>query len=61
VVGDIIAIKYFGTVDAVAFVSVITFGSGILLGYYFLNRHMKLSLKGILTGGWLALKKVAGK
>lgn len=52
VVGDIIAIKWTNSVSAVAFVSILTFGSGIVFGYAFLKKHMEYSFKAIFTKGW---------
>jgi O-antigen/teichoic acid export membrane protein len=60
VVGDIVAIQFFGTVASVAFISVLTFGSGILVGYWFLGKYMAFSFKGILNSGWQNLACMVG-
>lgn len=61
IVGDLVAIYYFGTAASVAAVSVITFGSGILLGYWLLARHMKFSFNGIVKSGWQSVIKLVAR
>ncbi|MDL5049879.1 oligosaccharide flippase family protein [Oscillatoria amoena NRMC-F 0135] len=63
IVGDFAAIYLFpnAPVAAVAGISVITFGSGVLLGYSFLGKHMKFSFSGIISSGWQQITSLAGK
>lgn len=51
VVGDVIAIKVFGSVTGVAMVSIITYGSGIVFGYYFLRNKLPFRPLRILQSG----------
>lgn len=62
VVGDILVLKWFPEtpVAAVAAVSVVTFGSGVLVGYWMLGRYLKFSFGGIIRSGWGELTKFAG-
>lgn len=62
VVGDVAVIKWFpqSPVAAVAAVSVITFGSGVLVGYWFLGKHIKFTFAGILRSGWQSIAAMAG-
>lgn len=62
VVGDFVVIELFpdAPVAAVAAVSVITFGSGIVVGYWFLRKYIKFSFKGIISSGWQNLTAMAG-
>lgn len=62
VVGDIAVIKWFpgSPVAAVAAISVITFGSGVLVGYWFLSKHIKFTFAGIISSGWQSLTAMAG-
>lgn len=62
IIGDFVVIELFPEtpVAAVAAVSVITFGSGILLGYWFLRKHMTFSFAGIIKSGWTNLTALAG-
>lgn len=55
VVGDVIAIKVFGSVTGVAMVSIITYGSGIVFGYYFLRNKLPFRPIRILVSGFLGL------
>lgn len=54
IIGDFAAIELFpeSPVAAVAAVSVITFGSGVVLGYWLLRKHMAFSFTGIIRSGW---------
>jgi len=62
IIGDFIVIELFPDkpVAAVAAVSVATFGSGIVLGYWFLRKHMVFSFAGIIKSGWNNLAALAG-
>jgi O-antigen/teichoic acid export membrane protein len=62
IIGDFVVIELFPDtpVAAVAAVSVVTFGSGIILGYWFLRKHMKFSFGGIIKSGWVNLIALAG-
>lgn len=63
IAGDFAAIYLFpnAPVAAVAGISVLTFGSGVLLGYRFLGKHMKFSFSGIISSGWQQITSLAGK
>lgn len=63
IAGDFAAIYLFpnAPVAAVAGISVLTFGSGVLLGYRFLGKHMKFSFSGIINSGWQQITSLAGK
>ncbi len=61
VIGDIIAIKWTNSVSAVAFVSILTFGSGIVFGYAFLKKHLEYSFKAIFSKGWKELLRLKAK
>ncbi len=55
ILGDIIVIKLTGNVYYVAIVSIFTYGSGILFGYYFLRRELPFRPKQIFSKGLAAL------
>ncbi len=58
VVGDLIAIKVFNSVLGVALVSIITYGSGIVFGYYFLRNTLPFRPMRILKSGFFELINV---
>lgn len=62
IVGDFVVIELFpnSPVAAVAAVSVVTFGSGVVLGYWFLRKHMTFSFSGIIKSGWQNLTAMVG-
>jgi O-antigen/teichoic acid export membrane protein len=49
---DYLGIYLFGNLESVAFASTLTFLSGMLFGYYQLNKHLGLNFKNILVFGW---------
>ncbi|PMB36886.1 hypothetical protein CEN47_08175, partial [Fischerella thermalis CCMEE 5319] len=51
VLGDVVAIKVFKSVTGVALVSIFTYGSGILFGYYFLGNKIKFRPLSMLYSG----------
>lgn len=51
VAGDMIVIQLFGSLNAVAAVSIITFSSGVVFGLIFLKKMLKFSVKRILSSG----------
>lgn len=50
--GDWIVLHMGGGIREVAAVSVLTFGSGIALGYFFLRDKLRFSFIGIISDGW---------
>lgn len=63
VIGDFAAIYLFPSapVAAVAAISVVTFGSGVVLGYYLLGKHLKFSFLGIISKGINGVSSLAGQ
>jgi len=51
-VGDWVVLRLGGGIREVAAVSVLTFGSGIAFGYFFLKDKLQFSLFGIVADGW---------
>jgi hypothetical protein len=58
VLGDVVAIKVFKSVTGVALVSIFTYGSGILFGYYFLGNKIKFRPLSMLYSGFGELIKL---
>lgn len=56
IAGDVLVIKWTGTVFPVAVVSIITFTTGVLLGMVFLRKYIDFSYKNILYKGAGELK-----
>lgn len=52
VVGDIIAISYFGTLQSVAIVSSLTFLTGFLFGFFMIKKHIDISLTNVFVYGF---------
>ncbi|MFY8020009.1 MAG: oligosaccharide flippase family protein [Bacteroidia bacterium] len=49
---DYLGIYLFGNLESVAFASTLTFLSGMLFGYYQLNKHLGLNFRNIIVNGW---------
>lgn len=58
VIGDLVAIFVFHSLEMVAVASVLFTLLGVILGYYYLNREVKLHFKSIFTEGYLFYKSV---
>jgi len=56
VIGDIVAIFLFHSLELVAVASVLFTLLGVILGYYYLNREIRLSFQGIFTEGFAFYK-----
>lgn len=56
ITGDYIGISLFGNLESVAFVSTVTFLSGMAFGYYQLNIHLGIRLENVMKFGWHELK-----
>lgn len=54
--GDLAGIAIFKNVYGVAFASFFTLLSGILFGYYHLNKHLRVPLNDVLSLGWYEMK-----
>ncbi len=52
VVGDCIGILIFGNLEAVAFVSTLTFLAGVVFGYYHLKKHLGIRIRNVFIYGW---------
>jgi len=50
VIGDLIALQFFQSVTAVAFVSIFTFGSGVVLGFYMVGKRLPIT-------GWQVIRE----
>ncbi len=51
IIGDVLVLQYSENLVWVAFISIITFGTGILFGVIFLRRHISLHFRNILQKG----------
>lgn len=58
IVGDIIAVFIFKSLEAVAFVTVGFTFIGIVIGYWYLNKEVDLEFKHIFAGGWQFFRKI---
>ncbi len=58
IIGDLIVLSFGGGIAEVAAVSVGTFGSGIVLGYYFLRDKIQFSFSGIMSDGWTEVARI---
>lgn len=56
IIGDYIGISLFGNLESVAFVSTVTFLSGMAFGYYQLKIHLGIRLENVMKFGWEELK-----
>lgn len=61
IIGDLIAVFVFKSLEAVAIGSVIFTVFGVWLGYYFLNKHLGLDQKKIFSCGLIFYKKLYKK
>ena len=61
VVGDLMALSLGGGITEVAAVSVLTFGSGIGLGYFFLRDKIRFSFLGIVSDGWNEVARIGNR
>jgi O-antigen/teichoic acid export membrane protein len=52
VVGDCIGILIFGNLEAVAFVSTLSFLTGVFFGYYHLKKHLGIRIRNVFYYGW---------
>ncbi|GAB3939546.1 hypothetical protein GCM10028805_00130 [Spirosoma harenae] len=50
IIGDLIALQFFQSVTAVAFVSIFTFGSGVILGFYMIGKRLPIT-------GWQVIRE----
>jgi O-antigen/teichoic acid export membrane protein len=55
IIGDIVVIYFFNSIELVALVTVLNVLSGMIIGYVFLKREIDLNLKSILTYGFLTI------
>ncbi|MFD0793903.1 lipopolysaccharide biosynthesis protein [Mucilaginibacter litoreus] len=60
VVGDFVGILIFKSLYAVAIVSLFTFFSGAIFGYWALKKHLKFTIRDIFKLGYSELKRVVG-
>jgi len=51
IAGDVIAIKYFHSINLVALSSLLTFFSGIIIGRFFLKKYLDVTFSGIFSRG----------
>ena len=51
VVGDILVLQFSEKLVWVAFISIITFGTGILFGFLFLRQHISIHLRNVVQKG----------
>lgn len=58
VIGDVVAIFLFHSLEMVAVASVLFTLLGVVLGYYYLNREIPLQFKGIFTEGFKFYKAI---
>jgi O-antigen/teichoic acid export membrane protein len=58
IIGDIIAVFVFKSLEAVAAVTVLFTFIGIFIGYYYLNREIKLNVKSLISEGYLFFKNM---
>ncbi|MEA3445073.1 MAG: polysaccharide biosynthesis C-terminal domain-containing protein, partial [Bacteroidota bacterium] len=56
IIGDILAILIFRTLEAVAVVTIINSLVGVLVGYYFLNKELVINFAQIPKKGWQFIK-----
>lgn len=52
VIGDVICLYYFGTLESVAIVSTFTFSTGVIYGIYLLHKHIDVSFINIFRLGF---------
>jgi len=51
ILGDILAIKYFGNLESVAIVSTFTFVTGMVFGFYLLKKYINISVRNVFKLG----------
>ncbi len=56
IIGDILAILIFNTLEAVAVVTILNSLVGVLVGYYFLNKELTINFAQIPKKGWQFIK-----
>ncbi|MGB0177438.1 MAG: oligosaccharide flippase family protein, partial [Owenweeksia sp.] len=61
VVGDILVLQYSDNLVWVAFISIITFGTGILFGILFLRRHISIHFRNIIQKGGFEFVRLVKK
>lgn len=61
ILGDLIAIKYFHSINIVALSSLLTFLSGIIIGRFLLQKYLNFTFAGILQKGSDLVKEYLGK
>lgn len=52
VIGDIVCLNVFGTLESVAVVSIFTFATGVVYGMYLLNKHINVSFMNLFKLGF---------
>jgi O-antigen/teichoic acid export membrane protein len=52
VIGDIVCLYLFGTLESVAIVSTFTFATGVVYGMYLLNKHIEVSFLNVFKLGF---------
>lgn len=52
VIGDIVCLYLFGTLESVAIVSTFTFATGVIYGMYLLNKHIEVSFLNVFKLGF---------
>jgi O-antigen/teichoic acid export membrane protein len=61
IVGDIIAIAFFKSLEAVAMVTIVNVLVGVLVGNWYLKRELGIKVRHIYPAGWRELKGFLGK
>ena len=52
VIGDVVCLYFFGTLESVAIVSTFTFATGVIYGMYLLNKHIEVSFLNVFKLGF---------
>ena len=60
ILGDLLVLTNGGGITGVAYVSIATYFSGILVGFWYLNDFIPINLKDIFKLGWIQLMKKSG-
>jgi Na+-driven multidrug efflux pump len=60
ILGDLLVLTNGGGITGVAYVSIATYFSGILVGFRYLNDFIPINLKDIFKLGWIQLMKKSG-
>ena len=60
VIGDFTGILIFHNLYAVAVVSIFTFATGTIFGYWALKKHLQFKISDIFVLGYIELKELIG-